>query len=30
MLGYQINFGVAILFFLASSLVVMKIDEPLR
>ena len=29
-LGYQINFGVAILFFLASSLVVIKIPEPFR
>lgn len=29
-LGYQIDFGVAILFFLASSLVVFKIPEPKR
>jgi MFS family permease len=29
-LGYQINFGVAILFFLASSVMVTRIDEPLR
>ena len=29
-LGYQIDFGLAVLFFLASSLVVFKIPEPHR